>query len=115
MVVDDDDSILEVMKLMLEMNDYEVITAIDGRVLEDFQENLPDLLLLDIWMSGVDGRVICKKLKTNDRTKNLPVVMVSASRDVQLDAQKAGADGFITKPFDMDYLLTYIEKILNKC
>lgn len=114
MVVDDDDAILEVLKLILEMNDYEVVTSIDGRLLENSQISLPDLLLLDIWMSGTDGRTICKKLKSDERTKCLPVVMVSASRDVQEDAQKAGADGFIAKPFDMDYLLSYIDKILNK-
>ena len=70
---------------------------------------LPDLLLLDIWMSGEDGRDICKKLKQSELTKNIPVIMVSASKDIKESALAAGADDFLAKPFEMNELLGKIK------
>jgi CheY-like chemotaxis protein len=68
-------------------------------------ERQPDLLLLDIWMSGLDGREICKALKLQDHTKHIPIILVSANRDTEQIAHDAGADDFLNKPFDMDDLL----------
>jgi CheY-like chemotaxis protein len=74
---------------------------------------LPDLLLLDIWMSGIDGRDICKELKQKENTKKIPIVLISASREIERSALEAGADDFLAKPFEIDDLLEKIEKHLH--
>lgn len=71
---------------------------------------LPSLLLLDIWMSGLDGRDICKELKSDDKTKKIPIIMISANKDTKQIALEAGADGFIAKPFEIDTLIETVER-----
>jgi CheY-like chemotaxis protein len=70
----------------------------------------PDLVLLDIWMSGTDGRDICRQIKADPKLKKTPVIMISASKDVISSSKEAGADGFIAKPFEMDHLLSTVAK-----
>ena len=112
MVVDDDPAILDAVCIMLEFEGYEVYCTPDGAELLNMESNLPDLLLLDIWMSGLDGRDICKQLKQNLSTSKLPVVLISASRDIERSALAAGANDFLAKPFEIDDLLAKIEKNL---
>lgn len=108
MIADDDPGIIDAIEMILEFEGYEVTSTIDGTTLLDLKNDLPDLLLLDIWMSGEDGRDICKKLKQGTITKNIPVIMISASRDIRESAMAAGADDFLAKPFEMDELLRKI-------
>jgi CheY-like chemotaxis protein len=102
LVADDDPAIVDAIQLMLELYDYEVSTTVDGETIYKMEKEYPDLLLLDIWMSGQDGREICKYLKNNPHTKHIPIIMISASRDIIQSAKDAGADDFIAKPFQMD-------------
>lgn len=111
MIADDDPGIVDAVEMLLEFEGYEVISTVDGSTVLDMKENLPDLLLLDIWMSGEDGRDICKRLKQAPLTKNIPVIMVSASRDIEESAIEAGADDFLAKPFEMNDLLKKIENL----
>jgi len=113
LVADDDPAILDVMRMMLEFEGYEVTTTPNGATILQMDSGLPDLLLLDIWMSGTDGRELCRKLKLNEKTKNIPIVLVSASKDVEHSAREAGADDFIAKPFEMNELLQKIEKNIS--
>jgi len=113
LVADDDPAILDVMRMMLEFEGYEVTTTPNGATILQMDSGLPDLLLLDIWMSGTDGRELCRRLKLNEKTKNIPIVLVSASKDVEHSAREAGADDFIAKPFEMNELLQKIEKNIN--
>lgn len=110
LVADDDPAIVESMRLILEEFGYEVESTVDGQTIYKMKKNFPDLLLLDIWMSGQDGRKICKYLKKEDMTKSIPVIMISASRDIRQSTLEAGADDFIPKPFDMHMLLEKVEK-----
>ena len=110
LVADDDPSILEAIQLILEDSGYEVVTTVNGETIYQMEKEYPDLLLLDIWMSGQDGREICKYLKNNPLTKHIPIIMISASRDIIESAKKAGADDFLAKPFQMDDLLQKVEK-----
>ena len=105
LVADDDPAILDSLKIMLELEGYHVDTTVDGEVVYKMEKNYPNLLLLDIWMSGQDGRDICRYLKSEPHTKNIPIIMISASRDVMKSAKDAGADDFIEKPFEMEELL----------
>lgn len=112
LVADDDPAILEVLTLYLEEVGYEVETTDDGLTLRSLGQNLPDLLLLDIWMSGWHGRDICRFLKSQEATKALPIILFSANRETQQIAKEAGADDFIIKPFDLPKLLKTIERHL---
>lgn len=113
MIADDDEGILEMMSTMLELEGYDVTAVSDGTGLVDMNENLPDLLLLDIWMSGSDGRDICRQLKQSPHTGHLPILLVSASRDVERSALASGANGFIAKPFDMHVFLEKVREQLG--
>jgi len=113
LVVDDNTSILDALKIMLEDEGYEVETTVDGATVKDMKEPLPDLLLLDIWMSGVDGRDVCRHLKSTAATKHIPVIMISAAKDTEQIAKGAGADDFISKPFQMEHLLAIVAKYIN--
>jgi DNA-binding response OmpR family regulator len=110
MIADDDPGIVDSLSMMLEFEGYEVSSTLNGATLLSLDNNLPDLLLLDIWMSGVDGRDICKQLKQQPHTRHLPILMISASKDIQSSAIQAGADDFLAKPFEMDELLQKIQK-----
>lgn len=107
LVADDDPAIVDSMQMMLEMEGFEVNTIVDGEMIYKM-ENYPDVMLLDIWMSGQDGREICKYLKNDPKTSHIPVIMISASRDVKESAKKAGADDFIAKPFEMEELVNKV-------
>ena len=112
LIADDDQSILEVLALFLEEEGYEVETTNDGFTLRTFEHGLPDLLLLDIWMSGCNGRDICRSLKSQQDTCALPILLFSANRDTEKIAREAGADAFLTKPFGLTTLLSTIERYL---
>lgn len=110
LVADDDPAILDSIKMILELEGYEVTTTVDGATIGRMFEEQPDLLLLDIWMSGQDGKDICRALKAQDTTRHIPIIMISASRDVAESARDAGADDFLTKPFEMEELLLKVKK-----
>lgn len=113
LIADDDPAILEALTLMLEDAGYETDTTVDGQTIKEATDQLPDLILLDIWMSGTDGRDICKHLKRRPQTKHIPIIMVSANKDAEHIAKESGADDFIAKPFEMDDLLALIEKYMK--
>ena len=109
LIIDDDEGILDALSMMLEYKGYEVSTCKNGNYVLYMRELMPDLLLLDIWMSGIDGRNVCKQLKLLDQTKSIPIIMISASKDIERSAIESGADGFLAKPFEMNELLQKIE------
>ena len=110
LVADDDPAILDAIKMILELEGYVVDTTIDGKTIYKMEKDYPDVLLLDIWMSGQDGRTICRYLKKNLLTKHIPIILISASRDIRQSAKEAGADDFLAKPFEMNELL---QKVSN--
>jgi CheY-like chemotaxis protein len=110
LVADDDPAILEVITFMLEDAGYEVVTTVGGDTEKCVQESKPDLLLLDIWMSGMDGRNICKNLKSRKATMHMPIIMISANKDTKKIAKEVGANDFISKPFEMKTLLSLVKK-----
>lgn len=114
MIADDDPGIVDAVEMLLEFEGYEVTSTVDGTTVLEMKKNLPDLLLLDIWMSGEDGRDICKKFKESELTKDIPVIMISASRDVRESAIAAGANDFLAKPFEMNELLKKVEQFTQK-
>ncbi len=110
MIADDDPGILDAIGIVLEYEGYEVQSTPNGAALLTMDTGFPDLLLLDIWMSGVDGRDICKHLKQKESTSRIPIVLISASKDIEHSAMDAGADDFLAKPFEINDLLEKIER-----
>ena len=109
-VVDDERSILEALEYLLIEEGYEVKTLSRGTDLLKLNSDLPDLIILDILLSGEDGRQICKILKSDNRTKKIPVVMISAHPSAKMTIKECGADDFLAKPFEINDLLGLIEK-----
>ena len=114
LIADDDESIRDIFNIILVKAGYEIEVKEDAS--EIFKNNfkLPDLFLIDKLLSGVDGLDVCRHLKNNPITNNIPVVMVSASPDIGALAIKAGADDFIEKPFELSYLLKVIERNISR-
>jgi diguanylate cyclase (GGDEF)-like protein len=112
LVVDDEKNILDIIRFNLEVEGYEVITSMDGEeALKLVREIKPDLILCDIMMPELDGLEVCRRLKADGRTNQIPVVMLSARTQAQdkVASIEAGADDFITKPFDFSDLVARIK------
>ncbi len=116
LIVDDDEGILNSMRAILELEGYKVITQNhDGKKLSELISSFsPQLILLDILIADHDGRIICKKLKTDKSISNIPIILVSAQVQTADNYSDYGADGFIAKPFDVDELLYTIENKINQ-
>ncbi len=113
MIVDDDNNILEFMHLALEFEGYDVRVSTSGKDLQRMQRNeLPDLILLDVRLINEDGRVICKELKSNEHTRDVPIIMLSAHLSERKLRQECPVDDFLAKPFELDTLLNKVEKHL---
>jgi len=113
LIADDDESIRDIFNIILAKAGYDIELKEDAN--EIFKNNfkIPDLFLIDKLLSGVDGLDVCRHLKNNPATSNIPVVMVSASPDIGAMAIKAGADDFVEKPFELSYLLKVIERNIS--
>lgn len=113
LIVDDDPDILEFLQIILVEEGYEIVTSTKGEYLEQLHNGgLPHLILLDILLSGRDGREIVKHLKSQQETQHIPIVMFSAHPSAEETARQAGADDFLAKPFNIDALLAKIAQHL---
>lgn len=113
-VVDDERSILDALEFMLQEEGYEVRTSSKGTTLLQLNGDLPDIIVLDVLLSGEDGREIARKLKSQEKTKNIPIIMISAHPNAERTVKECGADAFLPKPFDIDELLQTVESHFHK-
>lgn len=114
LVVDDDPGILEVIRIILEDNGYRVITLSNSyQVLKQVNKHAPHLIVMDLWMSGMDGHQLAKKLKNNHRTKHIPIVVISALSNIKEIIKQSRADDFLAKPFNINDLVAVVAKYLN--
>ena len=114
LIVDDDQSIIEIVSIILSNAGYDVITDTDGSLPFLKSISFPDLILLDNQLGNKSGAEICRLLKANELTGNIPVILVSATEGLPEIAGKACADDFLSKPFDIQILLQKIESLLHK-
>ena len=117
LVVDDEIYIVHILDFSLGMEGYEVVTALDGeQALERVASEKPDLIVLDIMMPKLDGYEVCRAVKSNPATKNVPVILLSAKgRNVdQKLGFDVGADDYITKPFSPRKLVERINQLLGQ-
>jgi CheY-like chemotaxis protein len=117
LVVDDEEHILMILKDSLEFSGFNVVTAANGEeALDQVAKTSPDLLVLDIGMPKLDGWEVCRRLKGNEKTRQIPIIILTAyaqSSD-QRKGMDLGADRFITKPCDLTYLVEEINNLLKK-
>lgn len=113
LIAEDDQAICDVITVILEEEGYAcaVIDTFDSFITEVASKK-PDLILLDIWLNGEDGSSLAKKLKTDNETKSIPIVMMSASNETEKIANESGADGFLLKPFDIDDLISTVKRFV---
>lgn len=113
-VVDDQVAILEVVQLALEMAGYEVETSQTGACLQNMHQPFPDLILLDIFLEGEDGRNICRKLKADEETRHIPVILLSAHANGEQAIRDCSSDDFLAKPFHLDAFYRVISRYINE-
>ena len=113
LIVDDDSGILDALTVAIETSGYEVLGILDARQIEkQIASFIPDLILMDLLLAGSDGTELTRKLKSNSATASIPIVILSAHPSARVQAQKAGADDFLAKPFNLDELLAKLRKFI---
>jgi DNA-binding response OmpR family regulator len=114
LAVENDADILEILDIILTSEGYEVITSATGQdIIPIIQICKPDIVLMDIRLGFLDGREVCKTIKTHEKTKHTPVFLMSAHAREEDVMKDSFADGFIPKPFDFDKLRSGLQSQLS--
>ena len=117
LVVDDEEHILELIRYNLDASGYEVIEASDGDdAVKKAINEVPDLILLDLMLPGKDGYDVCRELRSNGKTKAVPIIMLTAKSE-EIDkilGLELGADDYITKPFSVRELMARVKAVLRR-
>ncbi|MBB6482116.1 response regulator transcription factor [Spirochaeta isovalerica] len=117
LIVDDEKHILTMLEMNMKARGFNSLTAESGEeALEIALKKSPDLILLDIMLPGIDGVEVCRRLKEDERTKRIPVLMVSAKSEGKdkITGLKSGADDYVTKPFNLEELYLRINAALRQ-
>ena len=115
LIIDDDEDISAMLFLLLRSKDYEVAVVNKSEdIFHRIKSFQPDIILLDVFLTGYDGRVICKQLKFHPESKHIPVIMVSGDDEILQTVEKFGADDFIQKPFNSEEVISKINMQLEK-
>jgi two-component system response regulator MprA len=114
LIIEDDEAILKVLRRVLSYEGYQVDTALDGQSgLNMVREIVPDLIILDWLLPGMDGLEVCRRLRA---AGNIPILMLTAKDTIQDRVQglDAGADDYLVKPFELDELMARIRALLRR-
>lgn len=115
LVVDDDTDLLNALELLLPYSGYEVMTSQTAdRIFIQIAEFKPNIVLLDIHIGQVDGRQICRAIKSAEETCALPVIMLSADEDIYNTIQSVGANDIVSKPFNFNNLTERINRQIQQ-
>ena len=115
LVVDDEPIILKVVTFRLQKMGYDIVTAIDGlEAVEVTKKEKPDLIILDVVLPGMNGLEVCKTIKKDDKLKNTPIILLTASlENLEEKAKECNADDYSLKPFDPEVLMEKIKKFIG--
>jgi twitching motility two-component system response regulator PilG len=116
LIVEDEESLLKLESILLTSKGYEVHGVGDGHAaLAAIAKVKPDLVLLDVMLPEIDGFEVCRRIKSNDETKHIPVVMLTAkkSREDMSRGEQVGADWYITKPFKSAMVIDTIQRFIE--
>ena len=117
LVIDDDSAINELIKVNLELSGYKVIQAYDG--IKGFalvKQELPSVIVLDVMMPDVDGFTVAKRIRQNDETKSIPIIMLTALSQLndKVNGFNIGVDDYLVKPFEIEELLVRVRALLKR-
>lgn len=113
LAVDDAPENLDVVKGLLSTH-YTIKAAVNGQMaLKIAEKQAPDLILLDIMMPGMDGYEVCRRLKADDTTANIPVIFLTGESEVASEVADVGGAGYVIKPIEPDDLLDHIKECLK--
>jgi two-component system alkaline phosphatase synthesis response regulator PhoP len=117
MIVDDEESLIELVTAVMENVGYEVIPAMNGdEALEKLKIEKPDLILLDMMMPGMSGREVCDKIRKDPKTKDLKIAFLTVAKFSETGKdvlKKMGVLDYITKPFDNKDLIRRVKKLIE--
>ena len=115
LVIEDDDIVRDTIELLLRYSDFQVITSSTGLdVLSKVDEFKPDLILTDIFLGELDGRVICQSIKSNPETNHIPIIIMSGSAsEIYNTIAGVGANDIVLKPFDEQTLMNRVHRQLS--
>lgn len=117
LIIDDEADIFTVEQIRLKGLGYDIIGVLDAESAMDFlQKTRPDLILLDLLLPKMQGDELCKKLKSDEHFKNIPVILFTASTirtDIPLKMKEMGADDWVLKPFEPQELINKIKKYIG--
>jgi len=116
LVVDDEPNARSLLRLILVRAGFEVLVAQDGfEALKEVEEKIPDAMILDIMMPGIDGFEVCEKLRSNEKTATLPIIMLSARADPESvnKGLRVGATKYLTKPVTPELLTKQVREVLS--
>lgn len=115
LIIDDNEDILSMLQAMLEHTGYKVTTLDRTTELIEKVKNIhPNVILMDKLLSGSDGCEFCRQFKSDAELTHIPVIMISAHPQAQIECLDAGADFFIEKPFEMNHLLQTLADAADK-
>lgn len=117
LVVDDDSAINELIKVNLELAGYKVLQAFDGTTgFALCKQELPSVVVLDVMMPEVDGFTVAQRIRKNDSTKNIPIIMLTALSQLndKVNGFNIGVDDYLVKPFEMEELQVRIRALLKR-
>jgi len=117
LVVEDEESLLKLESILLTSKGYEVRGVQNGQLaLDAIAEEKPDLVLLDIMLPEIDGFEVCRRIKSQEETRHIPVIMLTAkkTREDMARGEKVGADWYITKPFKSAMVIETIQRFLSR-
>jgi signal transduction histidine kinase/DNA-binding response OmpR family regulator len=116
LIVEDNRDMRSFIKKQL-INDYRILESPNGKEgLETAKREIPDLVITDLMMPQMDGMILCKKLKTNENTNHIPVIMLTAKagQDQKIEGLETGADSYLTKPFDRKELQVLVKNLITQ-
>ncbi len=108
LIVEDDAFIVEALSMVLSDEGYDVASSLDGKIFSEPGFEHPNLILLDIRLSGKDRRDLCRWIKDHPDLKHIPIILVSGNREIGHIYKECGADDYIVKPFDLTHLLNKV-------
>ncbi|MEO5684401.1 MAG: response regulator [Chitinophagaceae bacterium] len=113
LVVDDDKDICVMVEAILKYAGYKVTAcSLPDQLPQTLSSTTPRMMLMDMLLSGTDGRDVCRLLKANPASSHIKIMMMSAHPDADKSCREAGADDFMSKPFDMDHFIDKIKMLL---
>jgi len=116
LIVDDEAQLVDMVKMRLEANNYDVIVAYDGQEgLDKARKEKPDLIILDLMLPKMDGYKVCRMLKFDEKYKSIPIIMFTARAQEEDEkvSMEVGANAYVTKPFEPKVLLDKIQELIQ--